>query len=433
MVFHKPGTQRQNRPSRCLSGCETNAAHVSLRKIAMNSRSPLVVVMLVALVFVLSGCDTGLQHMGTTEYGVRFRKLPRFLGGGVGGADSVARPLETVVVMPWEEIYRFNTSPRYLTWGRGMGDAGGVTHLVQNEDVHTRVLDGNEAALKIKVWYHIKPQPETLVKLVQEVATNEEEIKHLVISVVRSEIRSNLNRLKTAEFRDVKKLNATIDSTLSATQSRLGPMGIEVEGLNLLEYRFVRLLPDGSEDTSYQDRLREIQEKEQDIQGERSRIETVRAKKQKEYSEAESKFNSRVAEARGFKEQSVYQGDAYYEARSNEAKAILAEGTAEVEGLQKQIAALSGKGGKAMLRLEVAKQLAKANPKFVAINPSNASTGEGARIDLSKTDMNQLLQQLGVTEALLGQPQAGRAETQAQSPVNQSASEGGERAGGVQQ
>jgi hypothetical protein len=345
--------------------------------------------------------------MGTTEYGVRFRKLPRLLGGGVGGADSVASPLETVVVMPWEEIYRFDTSPKYLTWGRGLGDGGGATQLVQNEDVHTRVLDGNEAALKIKVWYHIQPNPEALVKLVQEVATNEEEIKHLVISVVRSEIRTNLNRLRTSEFRDVTKLNATIDDTLNATQARLGPIGVEVDGLNLLEYRFVRLLSDGSEDTSYQDRLREIQEKEQDIQGERSRIETVRAKKQKEYSEAESKFNSRVSEAKGFKEQSAYQGDAYHAARSNEAKAILAEGMAEVEGLQKQIAALSGKGGQAMLRLEVAKQLAKGNPRFVAINPSQ---GGGANVDLSKTDMNQLLQQLGVVEGLTGPAQRGQTQ-----------------------
>ena len=37
------------------------------------------------LVVLLTGCDTGLQHMGPTEYGVRFRKLPPILGGGVGG------------------------------------------------------------------------------------------------------------------------------------------------------------------------------------------------------------------------------------------------------------------------------------------------------------------------------------------------------------
>jgi hypothetical protein len=350
----------------------------------------------------VTGCDTGLQNMGTTEYGVKFRKLPPILGGGVGGPSSVASPLETVVVMPWETVYRFDTSPQYLSWGRGMSDAAG--QLVQAEDVHTRARDGNEAALKLTVRYRISSEPQNLVKLVQEVARSNDEVRRLVISVVRSEIRTHMNKLKTPEFRDDKKRNDTVDEALASTRETLSPWGINVEAINLKQYRFVRLLQDGNEDTSYQDRLRDIQEKEQDIEGERSRIETVRAKKKTEYSQAESTYNARVAEAKGYKEQSTYQGDSFYAAKANEAKAITAEGNAEIEGLRKQIAALSGKGGKAMLRLEVAKQLGLAAPKFVAVNQGGAGT-----LDLSKTDMNQLLQQLGVAEGLAAR--AGSAQT----------------------
>jgi hypothetical protein len=347
---------------------------------------------------VLTGCDTGVQHMGTTEYGVRFRKLPRLLGGGIAGAGSVASPLQTVVVMPWESIYRFDTSPQYLSWGSGMGEGGSSVQLVQNEDVYTRARDGNEAALKLTVRYRIKPDPKTLVWLAQNVATSSDQVRDLVVSVVGAEIRTHMNALRTAEYRDDKKRNDTVDETLGATKERLGPLGIEVEAINLKQYRFVRLRPDGKEDTSYQDRLREIQEREQDIEGERSRIETVRAKKAKELLEAESVYNRRISEAKGYKDQSAYEGDGYYAARANEAKAILAEGSAETEGLRQQVAAVSGKGGQAMLKLEVAKQLAKANPRFVAINPGNGSTS----LDLQKMDMNQLLRQLGVTESLGG-------------------------------
>jgi hypothetical protein len=354
-----------------------------------------------ALAVSLSGCDTGFQHMGTTEYGVRFRSLPTFLGGGVGSAESVALPLQTIVVLPWESVYRFDTSPQYLSWGRGMGSGATTAQLVQDEDVYTRARDGNEAALKLTVRYRIKPDPESLVRLVQSVAQDEEGVRQIVIAVVRSEIRSYMNKLKTSEFRDDKKRNDIVDETVQAAKARLEPLGIEVEDINLKQYRFVRPLADDKEDTRYQDRLREIQEKEQDIEGERSRVETVRAKKQKEFSEAQSLYNSRVAEANGFKEQSVVQGDSYYSARSNEAKAILAEGNAEVAGLTKQIAALSGKGGQAMLRLEVAKQLAKANPRFVTMNQGQG----GAALDLSKTDINQLIGQLGVAEGLVGEPQ----------------------------
>lgn len=345
------------------------------------------------LIVTVSGCDTGLQNMGTTEYGVKFRRLPPIIGGGVGGPNSVASPLETVVVLPWESIYRFDTSPQYLSWGRGMAEGAG--QLVQSEDVHTRARDGNEAALKLTVRYRVSPEPSSLVKLVQEVARNDEDVRALVVSAVSSEIRTQMNKLRTAEFRDDKKRNDTVDEALKATRATLSQWGIDVEAINLKQYRFVRLLKDGSEDTSYQDRLRDIQEKEQDIEGERSRIETVRAKKRTEYSQAESTYNARVSEAKGYKEQSTYQGDSYFAAKANEAKAITAEGNAEVEGMRKQIAALSGKGGKAMLRLEVAKQLAQADPKFVAV----AQEANGA-LDLSKTDTNQLIQQLGIVEGL---------------------------------
>jgi hypothetical protein len=354
----------------------------------------------------ITGCDTGVQHMGATEYGVRFRRLPPIVGGGVASPSSVASPLETVVVLPWESIYRFDTSPQYLSWGRGMGDGGVAGQLVSAEDVHTRARDGNEAALKLTVRYRVSPEPKSLVKLAQEVATSDADIRRLVIAVVSSEIRSFMNQLRTAEFRDDKKRNDTVDAALSATRAKLSPWGIDVEAINLKQYRFVRLLKDGAEDTSYQDRLRDIQEKEQDIEGERTRIETVRAKKHTEFSEAESLFNARLAEAKGYKEQSSYQGDSYYAAKSNEAKAIRAEGEAEVEGLKKQIAALSGKGGKAMVRLEVAKQLSKAAPRFITVNPA-----QNGSIDLSKTDMNQLIQQLGIAEGLAGQGSSSQTTT----------------------
>jgi hypothetical protein len=360
-----------------------------------------------------AGCDTGVQHMGPTEYGVKFRKLPRFLGGGVGGTGAVASPLETVVVMPWEDVILIDTSPKYLSWGKDLSNNGDLSHYVENEDVHTRARDGNEAALKVTVRYRIKPEPESLVKLVQEAATTEKDIRQLVFSVVRSDIRLSMNRLRTPEFRDDKKRNDTVDAAVQASREKLGPLGIEIEAIDLKQYRFVRLLPDGKEDTSYQDRLKDIQELEQDIEGERSRVETIRAKKHTELQQAESLYNQRIAEAQGFKEQSMFEGDGYFAARSNEAKAILAEGTAEVEGLRQQIAALSGSGGQALLRLEVAKQLGRANPKFFSLNAEKSGT---TSLDLSKMDMNQLIQQLGVADAVQSAPPEGARDPKPSEP-----------------
>lgn len=350
--------------------------------------------LLIATVLSLAACDGGVQHMGPTEYGVRFRRLPGFLGGGVCSPSGVASPLETVAQMPWEDIYRFDVSPQYLTWGRD--SKSDEQPSPDNDDVHTRVKDGNEAALRISLRYRIKPDPESLVKLAQEVTPNNEGVKELVVAVVRSEIRTYMNRLRTSEFRDDKKRNETADAARDAAAERLAKWGIELEAINLRQYRFVRLRPDSTEDTSYQDRLREIQEKEQDIEGERSRVETVKAKKQKEFLEAQSLYNRRLAEAKGYKEQAMYAADAYYTARSNEAQAILAEGKSEVEGLSQQIAALSGSGGRALLKLEVADQIGKADPKFITLPDKNAP-GQG--ISVNRTDTNDLLRQLGIVEA----------------------------------
>lgn len=353
---------------------------------------------------ILTGCDAGIQDMGATEYGVRFRKLPPVLGGGIGAPGSIAAPLESVVVLPWETLIRFDTSPQYLTWGAGVQGETTTAQVVQAEDVYTRAKDGNEAALKITVRYRINPVPEMLTRLAQEVATSNQEVRQLVIAVIRSEIRTYMNRLRTVEFRNDRKRNDTVDEALAASRARLSPLGIEVESINLKQYRFVRLLKDGTEDTSYQDRLRDIQEKEQDIQGERTRIETVRAKKHAEFSQAESAYNAQIAEATGYKEQSTYLGDSYYQAKANEAKAIEAEGKAEVEGLKQRIAALAGKGGKNMVRLEVAKQLAKANPKFIALQP-------GGGVEVSKTDVNDLVQQLGIFEGVASQSMRSKSTT----------------------
>lgn len=358
-------------------------------------------ILFVVLVAVFStGCDSGFQHMGPTEYGVRFRALPRFLGGGVGGPGSVASPLETIVVMPWETILRFDTSPQYLSWGRGMEDVDGsgtAAVVVQSEDVHTRARDGNVAALKVAVRYRIKPSADSLVKLAQKVSVTEDGVRQLVIGIVRADIRTAMNYLRTPDFRDDKKRNEAVETAKELARKRLDAWGVELEDINLKQYRFVRLMPDGKEDTSYQDRLREIQEREQDIEGELSRIETMRAKKRTELLEAESIYNQRLAESKGYRDQAMLQADAHFTTKENEAKAILAEGRAEVEGMKKQLAALSGPGGQQLLKLEVARQLAKAAPRFVTMNEQG---GQGNGIDVQRTDMNALIQQLGLIEAV---------------------------------
>ncbi len=340
----------------------------------------------------LSGC----QNMGATEYGVRFRRMPRFLGGGV--ARNVVLPVQTVFVMPWESIYRFDTSVRDVSWGVQNAEEKrlrGPSPFVEKGYVHTRALDGNEVALAVTVRYRVSTDPVKLVRLVEEVATSDEEVRDLVIAVGRADIRHYMNELRTTAFLDDKSRYEAVDKVKSSMEERLKVYGIEVLRVGLDDFRFERQLRDGSIDASYQEKLTEIQKIREDTEREKSRIETVKAKKTQEFNIGQAGVNRKVAEAEGFKKQAELRGDGYLEARSNEAKGILLQGKAEVDGLIEQINALQGPGGEAILKMELAKRLMQGDPKFITLS------GKGSNgLEVTRTDVNELIRAAGVFEGL---------------------------------
>lgn len=345
--------------------------------------------LLVASLVFLAGCDAGFKQMGTTEFGVIFRNLPRIFGGGIG--SEVVNPGEVKLVFPWDSVYRFDTSLQYISWGhssqKGEGHVG--------DYVYTRALDGNEVGLAVTVQYRISDKAEDLKKLVHLVATQNDGIRVLVETVARAEIRTAMNELRTSAFFDRNARYTAIDKAKDIMNSQLNIEGIVVEKVLLEEHRFERVLKDGSVDRSYQDKIDETQKIGQDTERELLRIDTIKAQKGQEFNEVQAKVNRQVAEAEGYAKQAKLKGDSYMQEKSNIAKGILATGKGEVDGLKQKIAALAGDGGRAILKLEVARNLAKENPSFVTLG----SNGGGA-IDVRKMDTNDLLRQIGVSEGL---------------------------------
>lgn len=338
---------------------------------------------------------TACQQMDPTEYGVVFRRLPTFIGGGV--AKKVINPGETVILMPWDTVYRFDTKPKDVSWG---SHAKGRLDSEQSDFVYSRARDGNEVALAFTVRYQISQDPTKLVQLVESTASSEAGIRRIVVSVGQSAIRQYMNELHTSAFLDTTTRYKAVDRVRAAMRELLEPSGIEIVQVNLDDYRFERKLKDGTIDASYQQRLTEIQQLTEDTERERSRMETMKAQKDLEQKAAEAKKNQLIAEADGYRNQAKLRGDAYFEARQNEAKALLAQGKAEAQGLTEQINALSGSGGEALLKLEIAKQLLKSDPKFVVMGRGKAGSG----VDVNKLDTNELLQQLGLMEGMREQP-----------------------------
>ena len=355
---------------------------------------------LALLAVVLSGCDAGFRQMGATEYGVKFRSLPTFLGGGV--AQKILMPGEMALIWPWDTIYHFDTAVQDISWGPAQDKAGET----EADFVNTRALDGNEVALAVTVRFKISSDPDKLRKMITEVAITNDQIRDLVVSIGRADIRTYMNELKTAEFLSKDPRYKAVDEAKASMQKRLGEYGIEVLAVNLDDFQFERQKSDGTVDSSYQEKLKEIQRLREETARERSRIETVRAKKLQQLNEAQAWVNEEIAKADGYLNQAKFQGDSYLASKQNVAKGILAKGQAEVKGLSEQIEALSGPGGRDILKLKIVQELLRDNPRFVVIEDGGAGG-----VAVNRTDTNDLLNQLGVFEGLYAPDSSGKASS----------------------
>jgi len=340
----------------------------------------------------LSACDNGFQRLEAGEYGIKFVKLPPFLGGGV--AEKVLKPGEMEFIMPWEDLYRLDTTVQSISWSaKGSGSNPNIEDSVQ-----TRTVDGNEVLLGMTVQYRIDPTK--VSHIIQYVAGEkghiESRIHELVASIARSDIRTHLNTLSTRDFFSQEQRQKAIDKLRDAMNARLNPEGIMIEAVVYNGHRFERIKPDGVDD-SYQQKIDQTQATSQETAQERKRVAVVVEQKKIEYNELMAKVNRSVAEAKGKKEQAVLRGDSYFTAKNLESERIKTVGLQDIEGLKKRIEALSGPGGEAILKSEIADELAKSNPSFIVIN--NDSGGSNT-VGVNKLDTNDLIKQMGLIEGM---------------------------------
>lgn len=338
----------------------------------------------------LSACDNGFQRLEAGEYGVKFVKLPPFMGGGL--RNKILEPGEMEFIFPWEDLYRLDTTVQTISWGaRGKG-----SNPTLEDSVQTRTVDGNEVLLGITVQYRLNP--EKVDHIIQYVAGEkghiESRIHDLVAAVARSDIRTHLNTLSTRDFFSQNERQRAIDTLRDAMNARLNPEGILIESVVYNDHRFERIKPDGVDD-SYQQKIDQTQATNQETAQEKKRVGVVVEQKKIEYNELLAKVNRIVEEAKGKKEQAVLRGDSYLKAKQLESEKIKNVGEQEIEGLKKRIEALSGPGGEAILKSEIADELSKSKSSFIVVNGGNSGNG----VAVQKTDTNDLIKQLGLIEA----------------------------------
>ncbi len=328
--------------------------------------------------------------MDAGEYGVVFVALPPWLGGGV--REKVIEPGEAAFVPPWASVYKVQSTVRSISWG-GVGQG---TNKSVEDFVETRALDGNEVGLAFTIQYYIDKAKAPLV--IQRVGVQPDAVERLVTAVAQSDIRTHMNILKTRDFFSPEAREDAVKQVKVALQSRLEPDGIVIRDVIYNSHRFERRLDDERVDDSYQRQIENTQRVDTETEQELKKVATIVEQKRREFNEAQGDVNRLLEQSDGANRQAELRGDSYLEAKKNEAEQIKVIGLAAVEGLEKQIAALKGPGGRALLKIEIVKSLLQSDPKFISLG---SRTGNGA-VQVDRVDTNELIQQLGIMSGMEG-------------------------------
>ena len=202
----------------------------------------------------------------------------------------------------------------------------------------------------------------------------------LVRPLARSIPRDSLNELSSEEFYDSDLRAAKEEQALENLRRALDPYGLVCERVVLGNYRFHK---------NYQAAIDQKKVADQTVNknrsGGRGRHQGMGARARDHQGRQVGQL---LATERGKAQQVTLQTDAYYEAKKLEADAIVAEKAARAQGITKMKEAMSGAGGRTMVKLRIAEAL---KGKRIVLFPTSDSA-----INLQQTDVNRFLESAGL-------------------------------------
>lgn len=316
----------------------------------------------------LVGCSASTE---ATEVGVRTVNFS--LMGGRGIQQEVYPQGQTYFFPRWFSIwtvYDVGLQNLQMVRSSGEGDRSG------DDSVRFKTIDGNDVAVDVTVVWQIEPSkgPSVLARLG---STNHEVSEKLVRPISRSVVRDVLNRLTSEEYYQADKRYQMAEEARTRLSELLEPEGIQVTQILLAGHQF---------NATYEGIIRDKKVAEQEGARLQSETEAAGEEMKRDLEKAKGEVSKAIEQARGAAEQRKLEADAIFFERERQSQAILAEKRARAEGLQARARAMAGGGGKAMVKLEVAKAL---SGKQILFLPA------GGGSDLRTTDMNQILQQFG--------------------------------------
>jgi regulator of protease activity HflC (stomatin/prohibitin superfamily) len=230
------------------------------------------------------------------------------------------------------------------------------------DDVTFKTKDGNNVYIDVNVMWRVDPKKAGF--LIQHVGQSVNEIKErLLRPVSRSVIRDVFNEITSEEYYQVTVKNRVAGKAKDALAAELAPYGVFVDMLQVQQHRF---------DQEYQAAINAQKQAEADVQTLVEQQKNMEFQKKSELEGKRGEWNKQMEDALGEAGRIRNDADAYYQTKTNEAKAIVAAAQAEAEGVRKEAEALGKLGGDAYVKMQVAQQLSK--KRILIVPGTNVST-----------------------------------------------------------
>jgi regulator of protease activity HflC (stomatin/prohibitin superfamily) len=230
------------------------------------------------------------------------------------------------------------------------------------DDITFKTKDGNNIYIDVNVMWRVDPKKAGF--LINRVGQSIEEIKERVVRPIsRSVIRDIFNEITSEEYYQVTVKNRMAGKAKDQLAAALVPYGVVVDMLQVQQHRF---------DRDYQAAINAQKQAEADVQTLIEQQKNIEVQKKSELEAKRSQWNKALEDSQGEAGRTRNEADGYFQTKTNEAKAILAQAQAEADGVRKEAEALGKMGGDAYVKMQVAKQLSQ--KRILIVPGSNVST-----------------------------------------------------------
>jgi regulator of protease activity HflC (stomatin/prohibitin superfamily) len=329
---------------------------------------------LILLAVAASACT--FHSTDSTEVGVLTRKIGLF---GSAGVQQETFPPGATYTFPafitdWH-VYNVALQNLEMVQQANKGDRA------ERDDIEFKTHDGNDITVDVTVAWRIDTARTPY--MLERVGGSTPEVKeNLVRPACRSIVRDVLNTMTSEEFYVSDKRFQKAEEARANLAKVLQPEGVIVERVIMGEHHFH---PD-YEKVIHDKKLAEQTAERMVSEGHAAQQEFLR-----NLETAKGQVSQKIATGQGGLDQAKLAADANYYKAQRESEAILAEKRAHAKGVEKQNQAMSGTGGRTLVKLRVAEAL---SGKELVFLPGGGKGG------LQTTNVNDLLARFAAVNAI---------------------------------